>query len=106
MKLYGYVPLWHVAIDVLAIGAESAMNGAELVYAGVVDALQCANPQLDVGVDRVFDKYGHFGVALQGVGNLLHGERVGAGARANPQDVDTGVEHSCHVGTVSHLGGC
>ncbi len=63
------------------------MNDAKLLDAGAVETLKGANPELEVGVDRVLDEDGHIRSA-ESVGNLLNSEGVGGGACAHPYHVD------------------
>lgn len=105
-QLDGYVPLRQVAVDVLAVGAESAVDGSEAAQTGIVEAFERADPQFEIGVDGVLDEHRYVGSALaQGVGYLLHGERVGRCAGAYPEHVDTGVEGVVDMLAHGHFGG-
>ena len=101
------VPLRHVAVEMLAVCAESAVDSSQPAYACIVDALHCADPQLDVGIDGVLHEYGDVGAArlFNGVGDLLHRERIGRCAGADPEYVDSGGECVVDVLAGGDLGG-
>ena len=74
------------------------MNRPEFLNAGTVYALQGPKPKGQIGVDRIFDQYGHIH-ALQRIGNFLYGERVCSRARTYPKDID-----ACGEGFFNVLG--
>ena len=63
------------------------MDGSDAADAGVADAFDGADPQLEVGADGVFHQHGDV-LSPERVGDLLHGEGVGGRAGADPQQVD------------------
>ena len=84
-QLDGYVPLRLVAVDVLAVGAESSVDGAELTYPGIIEPLKGTYPQVKVGAYGVFHQYRNVAAIIgEGVGDFLHCERVGCRARTRP----------------------
>ena len=48
-QLDGYVPPGHIAVEMLAVGREAAMDCTKAVDACVVDALERSYPELKVG---------------------------------------------------------
>ena len=109
VKLDGYAPFGRIAVDVLAVGAESAVNGTETAYAGAIYALQGAYPKLKVGVDGILNEYGE-GVAAFGrkgcehIGKFLHGERIGRRTCPNPQHVNTGLKGLFKMPGIGYFG--
>lgn len=79
------------------------MDGGQPFQSGLVDALQRTDPQFQVRVHGVLHQNGDVH-ALQCVGYLLHGEGVGRGAGADPQDVDAGLQGLEHVLGSGHFG--
>ena len=86
------------------------MDGTNSCYSRIVDTLQSAYPQVDIGIDRIFHKYDDIAMSLESIGNLLDSKRIGSGAGAYPQDVDARLESksnvllSCHLGSNHHPG--
>ena len=99
----GDVPHGQVAVDFLFVGGEAAVNHAEAGDAGLVDALQSANPEFKVGVHGVLDKDGDID-ALERVCDFLHGEGVSHGARTNPKHVDACFEGCFHMSVGGDFG--
>jgi hypothetical protein len=83
----GYLPHWQVAVYLLVVARKTAVYGRHALDTGLVDALHGPNPQFKVGVYGVFDEYRHVG-SPEGVGQCLHGKRVGRRACSHPQYVD------------------
>ena len=79
------------------------MDGGKPFQSGLVDALQGAYPQLEVGVDGVLDQHGDVHAA-QRVGYFLHGKGVGRRPRAYPQQVDARLEAFVDVLGGGHFG--
>ena len=79
------------------------MNGSQALHASLVQTLQGAYPQLQVGVHGVLHKHGDV-YALQGVGQSLHSKGVGRGAGSYPQDVHVVFQRQFHVFGCGHLG--
>ena len=104
LQFDGQVPHRRVAVELAIDAGEAAVDGAEALDAGVVDAQQGTRPQLDVGVHGVLDEDGHIDT-FQGVGDGLYAEGVGRGAGTNPQDVDAGGERCLDVLGRGDLGG-
>src|SRR4029450_8517194 len=67
------------------------MDQTDLAYAGFCNALNCASPQFEIGVDWVFDQHWNINAA-QCVGNFLHTERIHSGSRADPQYIHVKVK--------------
>ena len=84
---------------------ESAVDGPDAADAGIVDALDGADPQFEVGADGVFHQHRDVRPA-QGVGDLLHGEGVGRRACADPQQVDAAFQRRGDVFAGGHFGRC
>ena len=76
------------------------MDGTQALHTSLVQALHSTNPELEIRIDRVL--YEHRDInTLQGIGQSLHGKRIGSGAGTNPQDV-----HIVFQGQLDMLGGC
>ena len=99
----GDVPLRQVAVYLLVVTAEAAVNGTDALQSRIVDAFQGTNPEFQVGVHRVLHQHRDVD-SLQGIGNLLHGKGVGAGARADPKQVDARFQALVHMLGCSHFG--
>ena len=67
------------------------MDGRQTPDAGVVDALDGADPQLEVRAHGILHQHGNV-LPAQRVGDLLHGEGIGRRAGADPQQIDASVE--------------
>ena len=87
-QLDGDMPLRQIAVQLLVVTAETAMDGCQTFQSGIVDTLQCADPEFQIRVYRVLHKHRNIHT-LQCIGNFLHGKRVGSGACTNPKDIDT-----------------
>ena len=114
MQLDGNLPHRSIAVYLLLEAGETTMDGTQALDTSLVQALHSTNPELEIRIDRVL--YEHRDVnTLQGIGQSLHGKRIGSGAGTNPQDVHIvfqgqldmlGGSHLCrdeHVGFVLHL---
>ena len=103
MQLDRNVPLRKVSIEFLVVGAETSVDSAQTLDARVVDTLQSTDPQFEVRVDRVLheDRHVH---TLQGIGDLLHSERVSRGARTDPEQIHAILQSLLDVLSGSHLG--
>ena len=93
-----------VAVEVLVDRREAAVDGPDAADAGVVDALDGADPQFEVGAHGILHQHRHVHAA-QGVGDLLHGEGVGRRAGADPEQVDAALQRYGDVLAGGHLGG-
>jgi hypothetical protein len=58
-QLKGQLPLWGVAEYLFAVGRETSVYAAQACDACVVQSLKGTYPQFNVGVYRVFYKYGY-----------------------------------------------
>ena len=103
VQLDGNGPHRVVAVEALVDRREPAVDGSDAADAGVVDALDGADPQLEVGADGVFHQHRDVRSA-QGVGDLLHGEGVGRRACADPQQVDAAFQRRGDVLAGGHFG--
>ena len=74
------------------------MNGCDALDASVVDALQSANPEFEVGIDGVFHEHRNV-YAFKGIGKFLHGEGIGRGASTYPKNVDVVLKRRIHMGS-------
>ena len=90
-QLDGDVPLRQVAVYLLVVGGEAAVDGCHAFHACIVEPFHASNPEFEVGVDGVLHEDGDVH-SREGVGNLLHGEGICTGACANPQHVHAGVQ--------------
>ena len=97
------VPQRQVAVDLLVVRAETAVDSRQTVDACAIEALESADPQLQVRVDRVLDQNRDIN-AFQGVGDLLHGEWVNRRAGADPQHIDSSLQGLENMITVRDLG--
>ena len=79
------------------------MDGSHALDAGLVDALEGTNPQLDVRVHGVLHEDGHVDT-LQGVGQRLHGEGISRRTGTHPEDVDVVLQRQFYVLGRGHLG--
>ena len=75
-----------VTVERLLVAAEAPVYGSQTSYSGIIYSLNGPYPQFDIRVDRVLDQNGYVD-ALQRIGNLLHGERVGRRAGADPDGI-------------------
>ena len=75
-----------VAVETPVDGGEAAVDGPQTADAGVVDAFDGADPELEVGADGVLYQHRYIPPAER-VGDLLHGEWVGRRPRADPEQV-------------------
>ena len=76
---------------IIAVGdrrrrGKTAVDDAELADTGPVEAFQRTDPQVQVRVDRILDQHRHVRTA-QGIGDLLHQERIGGGSGSDPYHV-------------------
>lgn len=90
-ELYGYLPDGVVAVAGIAEDVESAVDGCHVGDACLAEALDGANPELDVGAGGVFDE-DLYGGATEGLGDFLDHEGVGGGAGADPYGADAVAE--------------
>ena len=97
------LPHGQVAVNLLVEARKATMDGTQPFDAGLVDALQGPNPQLQVGIHGVLHQHGHVH-APQGVGQSLHGKGVGRGSGAHPKDVNAILERQFHMLGCSHFG--
>ena len=102
-KLYRNLPHWGVTVNLLLVARETTMNGSKTLNTSLVYALQCSNPQLQVGVNWVLYKHRYI-YPLQRVGNSLHGKWVGRCTCSNPQNVDAVLQCQFNMLWCSHLG--
>ena len=101
-QLDGNMPLRSVAVDRLIVLAKSTVNSSQAGNARIIQALQCSDPQLEVGVYGVLDQHGHI-VTLQRIGNLLHRKGVCRRACSNPENIDLRSQSSLDVLLGGHL---
>ncbi len=80
------------------------MHGAQPPDAGVAEPFEGPDPQFEVGAHGVFHQHREV-AAAQCVGHLLHGERIGRGAGAEPQQVDARIERRRRMFGRGHLRG-
>ena len=104
VQLDRYLPHGQVAVNLLVVAGESAVNGGHALDAGLVDALHCAYPQLEVGVDRILDEHRYVD-SPECVGHGLHGKWVGRSARADPQYVYPILQGQLYMFGRGHLSG-
>ena len=102
-QLDGNLPHRGVAVDLLLVAGEAAMDGPQTLDASLIDALKGTNPQFKVRVDGVLHEHGHIGT-FQRIGDSLHGEGVSRCAGANPEDINAILQGELHVLGGSHLG--
>ena len=105
MQLDRNLPHRKVAVNLLVEAGESAVDGTELLDACLVDALQGANPELEVWAYRVLNEHRHV-YALKTVGKCLHGEWVGRSTCAYPENVDSIFQCELYMFWGSHLSSC
>ena len=102
-ELDGDPPARVVAVGDGTQGGEAPVHHAQLPDAGLAEAFQRADPQADVRIDGVLDQHGDVGAA-QRVGDFLHQERIGRGARADPYHVHLVPEAGLDVLPARHFG--
>ncbi len=85
-QLDRYRPMRGVTVERLLVAAEAPVYGSQTSYSGIIYSLNGPYPQFDIRVDRVLDQNGYVD-ALQRIGYLLHGERVGRRAGADPDGI-------------------
>ena len=77
-QIQRYTPLGIVTIDLRTVSRESAVDNTETMDAGIVETFECADPQLQVRINRVLDKHRYVLATLaQHIGDLLHCKRIG-----------------------------
>ena len=104
MEFDGQVPHRRIAIDAFVVRGEAAVDNGQARDACAIEAFEAANPQFEVGIDGVLHQHGHI-LALERIGQFLHGEGVGHGAGTNPQDVHAGFQRCLNVFRRGHFGG-
>src|SRR5262245_12820275 len=104
LELNGEVPHRCVAERSLFKGREPAVDGSHTLYARTVQALQRADPQLQIWIDRVFDHHRNVNSA-QRVGNLLHRKWIYGRSCTNPQYVDACLQAQFDVSGGGHFRG-
>ena len=87
-QLDGNLPAGVVAVRDAGRCRKAAVNHPQLAQAGAVQALQCTDPQVQVRIHGILHQHGHVR-PFQGIGNLLHQERVGRCTRAHPHHIHT-----------------
>ena len=97
------LPHRSVAINLLLVARESAVDSTQTLNASLVDTLQSTYPQFQVGVHGVLYEYGHVNT-LQRIGDSLHSKWVGRCAGTNPQYVYIVLQAELHMLRCSHLG--
>ena len=99
----GDLPARRIAVGLAVDRGEAAVDDAEFPDAGAVQALQGADPQVQVRIDGILHQDGDIRI-LEGVGDFLHEEGVGSRAGADPEQVDTVLEALVHMLLVRNLG--
>ena len=99
----GDMPLRQVAVQLFVVTAETTMDGSQTFQACIIDAFQCTDPKFEVRIYRVLHEHRDVH-ALQCIGYLLHGKRVGGSACTDPKYVDTCFQTFVHVLGISHFG--
>ena len=97
------VPLGLVAVDRAVVAAESAVDGSQPPEAGVVETFDGADPEFEIGIDRILDQHRNVHAAQRSC-QFLHGERIGRGAGTDPQQVDPRFERFEDVALGGHFG--
>ena len=87
LEFYRNLPAGHVAVVRLSVVRKPAVNDANACNARSVHPLYRANPELKVGIDRVFNQHGNV-YALERIGHFLHRKWINRCARANPKHVN------------------
>ena len=104
VQLDGHGPQRVVAVEVLVDRRKAAVDGPDAADAGVVDTLDGADPQFEVGAHGVLHQHRDVRSA-QGVGDLLHGEGIGRRAGPDPEQVDTAFQRCGDVFAGGDFGG-
>ena len=79
------------------------MYGRHALHSYLIETFQSPNPQLQVGVDRVFHQDRHV-YPSQAVGHILHAKRIGGRASAYPKNVNAIFQAKLHMLRFGHLG--
>ena len=85
-QLDGDVPQGDVTVEALVVGREAAVDDADALDTGAVDAFKSAHPQVEVRIHGVLYQHRHINT-VERVGKFLHGEGICHGARTHPKDV-------------------
>ena len=99
----GDLPARVVAVGDGGRGGKAPVNHAQFPDAGPVQALQGADPQVQVRIHGVLHQHGHIGAA-EGIGNLLHQEGVGRRTGTYPHHVHAVFDALQHMLLRSHFG--
>ncbi len=75
------------------------------LHALVHQTVHCARPKADIGSHGILDEHRYLLVAVETLGDLLHGEGRYGRSRADPQNVDAVFERALHMGAVGYLDG-
>src|ERR1051326_6690360 len=85
------------------IGVETTMHRHQFIYSRAIEALQGAQPQLQLRVHRVFYQYRNV-CSAQGIRDLLYRKRIYRGSRTYPQNIDPVSQTFFHVRGIRHFG--
>ena len=84
------------------------MYGGDATNAGGINALNRTDPEFDIRIDRILDKYGNHITLLGGkigeeVSDILNCEGISDRAGAEPEGGDSGAESGTKMSRGSHL---
>ena len=82
-QLDSNMPEREVTIHLLVERTEPAMYRSDTVDTCSVKAFDGADPELQIGIDRVFNQHGDVN-ASQRIGHILHGKRIDCRPCADP----------------------
>ena len=100
------MPLRHIAVEMLPISRETAMDSSHTLHAGILNTLYGTDPEFEIGIHGILHKHGHIlPDGSQGVGNLLHGKWIGGSARAYPKQIHACLDGCLNVGLGGNFGG-
>lgn len=103
-QLDGDFPHREIAVRRFLVIREPAMDGRQLGQACLLETLKGTHPEVQVGRNGVFDEHGDVGAA-QGIGQLLHRERIDHRPCPNPQRIDFVFQSQLDMLGGSHFGG-
>ena len=88
------VPQRNVAVDLVAVRAEAAVDKYYLSDSGIQETLQGTSPELDIGIDRILDQKSLRSLVqiFDGVCQSLDRKRVCGSAGTYPENVHPGLQ--------------
>lgn len=102
-KFNGNSPFRDIAVNMIAISAESTVDRTETPDAGGIQTLQSSDPEFKIGINRIFDKNGNV-ITKRGrqrskkIRYILDRKRIGHSSRTYPYRIYTGTQDTAQMG--------